>query len=1268
MRGRALLAAGAALAAVAAPAAGQAPASERSDGLLFRVSADRTLDADVAAGDPRPNFRSNVDVAAEAGGGFARWADDGYVAWKAPGNIRAARGTLAFRWRARTPVGEAPFSIFRVGYADHSSWDMAFLRVDWNGHGFDAFVTDTGLSRVRVSWRMPAAPRPDEWHHIAFAWDEGASVRLFVDGREVARVDKHTDLDAGLDQFGMAGRVLSPHQVQSRYNFMRGSDLDEIRVYDRMLAPAQVAALAAGGEPAPAPAPAPDRAAWLHRYGWDADLPPVLDAPVTRVRKVEFERAADLKQLMRKGADGIAETTWPGVYNRSRLPGRHDYFELPDWNVYVEGGRNYDLTVPGAERFNRVEVRGPAWGRLSAGGERLADRARGRVRTWHDFAARTGGTLRFANVEPEQPIQEIWAYDIGPGTVPAGSLTLDYTVRTAAPPGVAGLEALNAYIAGRHPPDERATVVALPSRGVPVAVGAGAAGGGGGARAAAGGSAPLVHLLIPAGLGDAAPDRPVARAFDYGWRNLHDGLDGIALELPAMKGRGPVAFNLRVHDPLWPGRDVMDLSFSVPAGQKRTLWLDLRDRVLPDRPIFLTLASADPGFGPASLEGARVRLVFKPRADALKEHVADRFEQVRDNWSFLVEEHTTSKRMGLYARLYEDVSDLLRVDPENPRARAYWADIGYRPENLPPVALPPAVLPPGPAGAPDWAVAQVQELGQVRRFVEWWIDHRQVPYGDFGGGLSDDSDLVQQWPGLALMGVLPDKITASLNALSDAVYRNGMMTRGLGTITTDELHAYEEGMNSDAARLYLNWGEPKAVERLMATTAALSGVIRRNPAGHLHFSSAWYGANKVYRDAPWAWQKPYGFTVMHGPTVLGVWGSPAARALVTGLADGWIAHGRQGADGRWTYPNEIAWDSDAERAGDGGGATIPLQAAWAAWRFTGRADYLRPLEGRAAANASVLSEIGDNAFDLLAQGAGWRDALAKRAGDDPFAGWARYQATRDPAPLAGLNRAGAEDKAQRMDMLTEGHWWSDRVDMPAELLQRERLGGVALRRNMQWPGHAVSWRFADPAAAERVAILVPGARPDRVRVIAHNLSDAVARAEMSTWGVTAGTWRVQRGTSTDGGRTVTPAAGAGAASEEVRLERGASMPVSFAPGVTSVIDLALLRPATPTEDRPDIGIGPDDVAVSGRRVTLTVHGLGARASGPGTASLVADDGRVLASAAVPPMEAPLDLRPRSARVTLTLPAGAKAAAATVALEGAAKDGEVTLRNNRAALR
>src|SRR5205085_2466857 len=318
---------------------------------------------------------------------------------------------------------------------------MAWLRIDWNGHGFDAFVTDANLARTRVSFRIAALPKPDEWHQLAFGWDETVGVRLYVDGREVARKDTKADYDTGLDQFGLAGRVVSPHQVQSRYSFMRGSDVDDIRIYDQMLAPAGVAALAQKREPdAAASVPGEARRhAWLHRFGWDRGSPPALTAPVTRIRKVEFADAKDLKEWMWKGVDGIDETTWPGVYNRSRLPGRDDYFELPDWNVYVEGGKAYDITVPPGEKVNRVEIRGAAYGDLawSPDGQlwsNLARRPHGVVRSADSFGERAGGRLRFMNVAQETPIQEIWGYDVSAGEEPKSTLKLSYTVNPDAAP------------------------------------------------------------------------------------------------------------------------------------------------------------------------------------------------------------------------------------------------------------------------------------------------------------------------------------------------------------------------------------------------------------------------------------------------------------------------------------------------------------------------------------------------------------------------------------------------------------------------------------------------------------------------------------------------------------------------------------------------------------------------------------------------------------------------------------------------------------------
>src|SRR5690554_1907286 len=344
--------------------------------LLFYVSAKENLNADVAGGISEPNFRDNIrrtqtgPINENGEPGWAiEWADDGVLSWNAPGNIYAQRGTLSFFWRSRYPVTQAPFVIFRVGYADHSSWDMAWLRIDWNGEGFDAFVTDANLARTRVSYRMPETPKPDEWVHLAFAWDETRGVVLYVNGREAVQKKISTrfasaDFDSGLDQFGLAGRVMSPHQVQSRYNFLRGSDIAELRIYDRMLDAAGARAVAKNqvAQSAEALTASTSSAAWQYRHGWEGrNPPPVLNAGTTSIRKIEFADTRDLKQWMWKGTDGIAETTWPGVYNRSRLPGRDDYFQLPDWNTYVEGGKNFDLTLP-AEPVNRIEIRGAAFG------------------------------------------------------------------------------------------------------------------------------------------------------------------------------------------------------------------------------------------------------------------------------------------------------------------------------------------------------------------------------------------------------------------------------------------------------------------------------------------------------------------------------------------------------------------------------------------------------------------------------------------------------------------------------------------------------------------------------------------------------------------------------------------------------------------------------------------------------------------------------------------------------------------------------------------
>src|SRR6202044_1092105 len=129
-------------------------------GLLFYLSGDHGFKADYAAGGvPDPNFLKDVKILpGGAKGSYFQCGNDQLLSYWAPGNIYSQRGTLSFFWRSRMPVDATEFPIFRVGYGHRAPWDMGWPRIDYNGHGFDAFVTDINLNRPRIS--VPLQPFP----------------------------------------------------------------------------------------------------------------------------------------------------------------------------------------------------------------------------------------------------------------------------------------------------------------------------------------------------------------------------------------------------------------------------------------------------------------------------------------------------------------------------------------------------------------------------------------------------------------------------------------------------------------------------------------------------------------------------------------------------------------------------------------------------------------------------------------------------------------------------------------------------------------------------------------------------------------------------------------------------------------------------------------------------------------------------------------------------------------------------------------------------
>jgi Concanavalin A-like lectin/glucanases superfamily len=1238
-------------------------AGSNEPGLLFYLSGDHGFTADYAAGGrPSPNFLKDVKILpGGAKGSYLQCGDNQLLSYWAPGNIYSQRGTLSFFWRSREPVGKTEFPIFRVGYGDHSSWDMVWLRIDYNGHGFDAFVTDINLGRTRVSYTMPDFPKPDQWVHLALAWDETSGIRFYVNGKLAATKAATGMFDAALDQFGPHSRLIAPTGVESSYNFDRGGDIDELRIYDRMLSDDNIASLAKNEVPQTIPpvtrtlAEKDWQQEWWFHYGWNrpGDIPTPLESPNMMVRKVEIHDAYDLKRWWWKATDGIRETTWPGVYNRSRLVGRNDYFQLPDWDCYSLSGKAITFFMPN-EPWNHLEISGGAWGNMSllsqnqemrsVAEKTLFERPQGQEKTFHQFDAPViGEKLRFTNVEQETPIGELSAYYVHPGKEPAGIAVLKYKLTAKVETDNPSLKPLLTFIDGRFPPDERMNVLAMPA-GAPATT-----------RTAPQNGLPIVHVLIPADFRDMPPDR--GHAYSYGWENMGGGLDGIAIDLPALKVKPThgeyVPLNIQVKDPLWPMRDMLDFSFSVKPGEPHTLWLDTRDRILPNgKSLYITIASASGEFGPAALEGAELRLIFKPWKDAKTEHVSDRFTQVRDNYANMVEESVGSRRLNLFNRYDGDITDLLRVDPENIQGRIYWHEMNREQDK------PPFILPIAPPGVPTWAFLQVEDLGYLKRLVNWYIDNRQIENGEFGGGLSDDSDFLNWWPGAAFMGATPDKIKASLLKTMDAMYDQHMFTNGLATIQADELHSYEDGLNVLGQSMQIDFGSPKQIERAMETARRLEWLTGINSAGHRHIRSAYFNGAKISEEGVWGWSKDSSYMVFHPALQLVLFnGAPETRKIVLELADGLLAHRKLDKDGKYVVRTTINFKTDEDLPA---GMERPWFILWAAYRWTGDKKYIQPFLDQGAAS---LQSINSDAMDML--------DVRKEWGKQVVASAERPAATETPLHLAWqvsgdtgyLEKAYAsqiETAADRQFLNTEGSLWIDRIYFNNGELQRARLGGVALMRNYDYPGNVVSWRFEGPANDQSVAVLIPEATPDHFKVIAYNLDSVPVKAKMTGWEIDPGKWQIMQGVQSSSGND--PLRDVSTRTEE--FERSRDVEITFPPHTTTVVELKLVEKGVPYWSRPDLGIGADDVKMEGGRMKVTVHSLGS-VDAPASKVVLRDkEGKVLASRAVPAIKAPLDLFPKTATVMLAVPSGANWKGGSVTVESSGDVPEITQLNNR----
>lgn len=1198
--------------------AGQAANVQESHepGLLFYLSGENQFSADFASGgQTAPNFLKDVKIIPD--GAFGNGLEAGneqLLSWWAPGNIYAQRGTMSFFWRSRYPVGPTPFPVFRVAFADNTSWDMTWLRIDYNGSGFDAFVTDIGLTRTRVSWYTKDFPEPKEWTQIAVSWDETEGIRLYVNGELVEKKSIVGKIyDTGLDQFGPHSRIISPYQVQSFFNYMRGGDIDELRVYDRQLSDENIAELYHGEIPENIPSLKRNlaerrwRDEWWDRNGWNLpnDPPPVLPAKNTTVKKVEIHEAVDVKRWFWKANDGIRETTWPGVYNMSRLPGRYDYFVLPDWDCYSMSGQSIKFHLPD-EPWNHVEIWGKAWGQLTLEKDHQYDntfavRRKDQIKSYHQLKEpEIGGTLRFDNALIEEPIGELGVYNIHEGMAPKGDLNeIFYTEPVTSEITTPGLKSVEAFIRGRYPKDEQNIMVAKPSKNAIQK------------NTNDDNTLPFVHILIPY---DNHPDY---------------GLDGVEIELPGIPVKPThgelYPINIRVKDPLWQMRDLADFSFSVKPNSPHTLWIDTRDRLLPENSaLYISIAGAGYGLNSKTLTNTKIRLVYKLKKQAKEEHLTDRITQLRDVYGFIIEERMTDPRLNLYNRFVADQADVLKADPDNFLGKAYKFAYTRNRRNRPDYKVSEC-----PDNIPQWAFLQSEYMQLLANIANYYIDNRQIANGEFGGGLSDDDDFTNMLAGMAMVGIEPEKIRNSIELIMEGYYDNDrdsydaplrqrslpLFTNGLATITADLLHAYEEGIQAVGQLMMLDYGNPFYFNRGMETAKSVSEKLTQIASdGNRYFRSRNYGGTFMSDEDPWQWSGAYSYNVLHTAYFLQQYnGNPELQKLVVELADGLLA--KRDSDGN--FYTDINFSTGEVRGRTG------LQGTWqvmyAAYVATGDKRYLDPIRNRLEQS---------NLFD--------EEAIEKRY----------IEKIKDLGTQEFIN--------------TEGSVWIDRVAADFNDLQTDRLGGVAISRIQNiYPQNYVSWKMKQPATFKSLATFVLSADSSKIKILAFNLEKSKVESAFSVWKIKPGNWRIRQGIDTDNDQMPDKEI----SDKMIHLERGKEIELSFAQHENTIVELELIEPSANVPWKlPDLAINRRSVKINKDFVTVKVYNQGAVVSPEAIIELRDFSGEKVNSVVIPPIEAPLDLVPKWTEVKIAIPQGTNLNKGCVTIDPEEKIIQITRKN------
>jgi len=239
------------------------------------------------------------------------------------------------------------------------------------------------------------------------------------------------------------------------------------------------------------------------------------------------------------------------------------------------------------------------------------------------------------------------------------------------------------------------------------------------------------------------------------------------------------------------------------------------------------------------------------------------------------------------------------VFPDNKILRMYLGE---------PIPWPAEYLP--DLEAPLWARLQRDGLEKLTDVVYWWIDHRQLPDGQYGGRWDDDIEMWRWWAPL-LIGFEDPKIIEAQLRLSRGILTHPSMKYGYTATMNDVEHAAENTADTLTPLMHLRPNDPRWMDR----ASRLAELMRtkwtgRNKQGFLQFKSTYFTVHKVDLNPKHTWD-----TVFHPRAiepVLIYWqrsGDKTLQQLISNWMDTWVDAAAREERGKPSgiLPSAIYW-------------------------------------------------------------------------------------------------------------------------------------------------------------------------------------------------------------------------------------------------------------------------------------------------------------------------------------------------------------------------